>query len=209
MKTVFRDISWFKDVLLPVVVTMLGVYLGILASDWQDQQRERELKQEMLRQIYREAQSNVQSLTNSYQYHLQLKDSLETWRQQQLPDAERIRRGQQLFRGLNPAFLRSAAFTSAIHGGGLQILPYDLFHQTASIYTGQQKLDDMNQILLGKLVDLFTNQGEDTGQAIYQLIQIYIVDIVRSEEMLMKENKALIEKIKDTLGNELNKNEKD
>ncbi|MDJ1481423.1 hypothetical protein QNI16_13070 [Cytophagaceae bacterium YF14B1] len=197
MKTVFRDISWFKDVLLPVVVTMLGVYLGILASDWQDQQRERELKQEMLRQIYREAQSNVQSLTNSYQYHLQLKDSLETWRQ------------QQLFRGLNPAFLRSAAFTSAIHGGGLQILPYDLFHQTASIYTGQQKLDEMNQIFLGKLVDLFTNQGEDTGQAIYQLIQIYIVDIVRSEEMLMKENKALIEKIKDTLGNELNKNEKD
>jgi hypothetical protein len=195
----FSGISWFKDLLLPIFITMVGVYLGLLVNDWQESKKDDQLKNQMITAIHQEIRENKDSLTKATTYHQLLHDSLMHWRTARLSQAELLNRGSRLFRGINPAFLKSAAFQSATTTGAAQLLPYRLYHKINAVYTLQQKLDDLNRIFLTELIHTVTAGDANSDYRTFRIITVYLADALYAEKNLLSEHNQLLSMIKPSL----------
>ncbi len=195
-KNTLAGISWFKDFALPILVTMVGVYLGLWASEWEENQKDRQTRLQIFEQIGREVTENKSSLVLSYRYHHQLHDSLRAWNQVGLPMPERYRRGQALFRGLNTPFFQEAAFTSLVNSEGSRLLTYELSLDINRVYAMQRRLDGINQLFLGHLIAQFVDGGEETDARVYRILSVYLNDALNSEETLVQQYRRLQTQLK-------------
>ncbi|MBD2702122.1 hypothetical protein IC229_15835 [Spirosoma sp. BT702] len=199
MKNLFRslkliEIAIFKDILLPIFITMIGVYLGLLVSDWQEDKKDEQLKNQLTATIRQEIRDNQAGLKATVNYHQLLHDSLASWRRLRLPQGEALNRGAKLFgvRGLNPAFLKNAAFQSATSSGVSHLLPYTIYHKINEVYTLQQKVDGLTQVFLSEFIHNMITTDPQSQYRTHQLITIYLADILTTEKYLLQEYATLL-----------------
>lgn len=183
-KNPFPTISWMQEFVLPILVTMAGVYLGLWASEWEDDRKDRQLRSQALRQIRLELRENQQSLANSYRYHRRMADSMQHWQAAHIPFNEQIRRGQPFFKGLNPARLQDAAYTSMMGSDASRLLDFDLSLSINRVYRYQRGLDIYNQQVMEQLVAQLMRETNPTPGLIHRIFGFYLPDVVRVEASL-------------------------
>ncbi|GAB3713131.1 hypothetical protein GCM10027592_52120 [Spirosoma flavus] len=199
MKNLFRflklvEIAIFKDVLLPIFITMIGVYLGLLVSDWQESKKDEQLKNQLTATIRQEIRDNQAGLKNTVNYHQLVHDSLVNWRRLRLPQHEFLNRSAKLFevQGINPVFLKNAAFQTATTTGVSRLLPYSIYHRLNEVYTLQQKLDALNQIFMSELIHNTITTDSQSQYRTYRLNTIYVADALIAENDLLGQYTALL-----------------
>ncbi|GAB4002540.1 hypothetical protein GCM10028807_61360 [Spirosoma daeguense] len=202
MKNLFRslrliEIALFKDLLLPIFITMIGVYLGLLVSDWQESKKEDQLKNQLTATIHQEIRDNQTGLKNTVSYHQLVHDSLASWRRLRLPQNELLNRSAKLFevKGINPVFLKNAAFQTATTTGVSRLLPYSIYHRLNEVYTLQQKLDALNQIFMSELIHNTITTDSQSQYRTYRLNTIYVSDALIAENNLLQEYTTLLKQL--------------
>ena len=145
MIKIFRNIHLFKDVILPLFVTMMGIYLGLLLNQWQNNQSEKTLKKTIETQIEQEVKENLKLLLTKNAYHAK---SLHLANHYDSLKKDSLSHFFNHWKGLSPSFLKRTAFESANASGSFKAFHYDDYHKISSLYTAQAILEKVNELYI-------------------------------------------------------------
>lgn len=190
MKQNFGNI--LKDLLLQVVSVMLGVYLGLIANDWQEAQKNKALVQKSLGKFRYEVTQNQQIIKEAFAYHQQLSDSIKVLLQKERPLTFK---DLKFWRGMRIQKLKSATYQTAIITGVLNDLEIELLTAINDLYISQEKYDMAGNIALQGILqrDLFDEQ-KLRGNLIF--LSTLLNDIYWIEKEITDGQKKVLESLK-------------
>ena len=151
MNKIFKEIHFLKDVLLPLLITISGIYIALLLNQWQNNQSDKNLKNIIQQQIKKEISENLKILIKTNNYHVNTQkqvlhyDSL---------GKDSVKQFFKVWKGLYPAFLKRTAFESANVSGVFKIFHYEDYHKISSVYTYQNQLEKVNDIYINNFFKL-------------------------------------------------------
>lgn len=160
---------------------MLGVYLGLLANNWNNERSDKQQTEKVLQNISREINTNKAALQESLEYFGQLRDSIH-----QLENRNASPSQFSFWKGLNPPLLKNASFQSASISGVLSRLDIDLLEQLSIVYKFQDDLEFQSNTYVGRVTNLI---GEEnfTNEKYLIILENYAHDQVTAEDQLLKE----------------------
>jgi len=158
MIKMFRNIHLFKDVILPLFVTMMGIYLGLLLNQWQNNQSEKSLKKTIEIQIEQEVKENLKLLLKGSDYHIK---SMDLANHYDSLKKDSLIHFFEKWQGLATTFLKRTAFESANLSGSFKAFHYEDYHKISSIYTTQDQLQKVNELYINNFLNLLSNSGDD------------------------------------------------
>ena len=193
MKKIKKIIYDFFILIIPV---MIGVFLGLLANNWNNDQINKEETQKLLKSLTRELDSNDETIKESLSYFIQLRDSI-----YHLSDKNRSPSSFSFWKGLNPPLLKSASFKSAILSGRLSNLDFETVEELSSTY---DFVDDLKQQSETYILSMINKIGSpDFGNGGYLiLLENYSHDQIASLKLLKEQLQKAKEKIDHNLKNE-------
>ena len=125
------------EILILIVPVMLGVYLGLLANNWNKEKEDRKQTDKVLENILQEIDYNQMAIRESLTYFRQLRDSIHG-----LNDHNSLPSNFSFWKGLNPPLLKDASFQSASLSGVLGRLNIDLLEQLTIVYALHDELKE-------------------------------------------------------------------
>ncbi|MCR9254219.1 MAG: hypothetical protein NXI20_27650 [bacterium] len=177
------------DIFIMVMPVMLGVYLGLLANNWNINKKERQLTEKVLKNLEQEVKSNKEEIRKSISYFRQLRDSTESY----------LKRGEStnpthfsFWQGLNPPLLRSSSFESASITGVLTNLDLELLEQLSGTYHLQEDIIDQSKTYVQSVMSkIGTKEMSNYNYLI--ILSNYSYDQVSSGQQLLQDLEALDE----------------
>ena len=186
---------------IELVIVMVGVFLGILVSDWNEGRNHERLKQTLLSNMVAELETNKLRLDNAYEYHsksFSILDSLwKSWDQSTLIKPFFEGRGfMQIpnWKGIGIPLLKKSSYESAVISNIFPDMNPKLLEQISNIY------DDITIYTSGreKIVDRMYNINSNTKlMDVFLIIEIIRGDILSSEKYLSNKCEKTIKLIKE------------
>ncbi len=161
---------------------MMGIYLGLLLNQWQNNQSEKSLKKTIQTQIEQEVKENLKTLLIKNAYHIQ---SLRLANHYDSLKKDSLIHFFNHWEGLNPAFLKRTAFESANFSGSFKAFHYEEYHKISSLYTIQSQIEKVNELYINNFLNLLSNSGDDITKT-FNFLKIYLKDIITNEKSLIK-----------------------
>lgn len=187
----------FKKVLYETIVlilpVMLGVYLGLLANNWNNEKEERKQTEKALNNLSLEIEHNYLITKESLLYFKQLRDTIYS-----LNNRNTLPSSFSFWKGLNPPLLKDASFQAASLSGVLSKFDIDLLQQLTSVYELQSDIE----LQSNNYVQSVTNKiGEEnfTNEKYLIILENYAHDQISSEEQLVKDLNNLTQLISKNL----------
>ncbi len=177
------------DIFIMVMPVMLGVYLGLLANNWNINKKERQLTEKVLKNLEQEVKSNKEEIRKSISYFKQLRDSTESY----------LKRGEStnptqfsFWQGLNPPLLRSSSFESASITGVLTNLDLELLEQLSGTYHLQEDIIDQSRTYVHSVMSKIGTK-EMSNYSYLIILSNYSYDQVSSGQQLLQDLETLDE----------------
>lgn len=170
------------NIFMLIMPVMLGVYLGLLANNWNEARKEDKLTQKMLTSLVQEVLYNQEIVEESIAYFYELRDSI-----YYTNDKDSINPSEYSFwKGLNPPLLKSASFESATISGGLTNIDLDLLEQLSTTYNQQEDLKNQTETYLFSVINKIGTKELDNRRYMI-ILENYSHDQISAEESLLKE----------------------
>ena len=183
----FKHMKKFKKFLIDsfvlIMPVMLGVYLGLLANNWNEARKTR--KQTAIAQLslIREIEHNQEVVSQSIKYFKQLRDSTVFHLQS---GVIRNPSSFSFWQGLNPPLLRNAAFQSITLSGIASNFDLELLEQLNSTYNLQEDLKEQSQTYVSSVTTkIGTTDFDDYRYLI--ILQNYAYDQLVTEQAFLQE----------------------
>ena len=187
-----------KSILFQILPVMLGVYLGLLANNWNEEKKSRRLEQQILIKIKAEIEGNKKQIEANFDYHKMLLDTATAF--YQTGDIETFlapayKSGQSNFwRGTRTSRLKSSAYQASISSGVFANLDIDLITLLSELYAVQEDYAKMSNLYLQKVIDL---TPESSVFTYLSFVRSFSQDIYYQEKSLLKLDKTVLEKLKE------------
>ena len=172
---------------------MLGVFLGLLANNWNNTQIEKQQSQKILKSLIREIDNNDKTIKESLSYFIQLRDSIH-----HLNDKSRSPSNFSFWKGLNPPLLKSASFKSATLSGQLSNLDFETIEELSSTYDLIDDLKSQSEAYFLSTINKIGSPGFSNA-SYFIMLENYSHDQISSLKFLTKQLKVTKEKITQTL----------
>lgn len=169
------------ETLVLILPVMLGVYLGLLANNWNNGQEEKKQTEKALNNLSLEIEYNTATTQESLDYFKQLRDTIYV-----LDNRNTLPSSFSFWKGLNPPLLKDASFQAASLSGVLGKLDIDLLQQLTSVYELQADIE----LQSNNYVQSVTNKiGEEnfTNHKYLIILENYAHDQISAEEQLLTE----------------------
>lgn len=178
MKKYKKSIINLLTLVLPV---MFGVYLGLLANNWNETQKEEKLSKQVLQSIKSELNLNIQEINNSIEYYTLLRDSTGF-----LNSENKVFKSFSFWKGLNPPLLRNSAYQTGINTGALTNIDIYLLEQLSNTYNIQADLKEQTQMYVHSVTNKIGTSDFDNKKYL-EILFNFSYDQVVTEEQLLKE----------------------
>lgn len=174
-----------------ILLIAIGIFMALQLQNWNDSKKTAEASNEMLTRIKKEILSNQEQISNVYDYHIMVRDTLKVI---QTPKNEtEASQAFKFWRGLRIFRLRDAAFQTSIQSGISKDLDANLMESLNDLYTLQEAYNDYGKTAGQALYNKdFTNLENFPGIATF--LNMVMVDLYYSESELKESfNKSLQE----------------
>ena len=194
------------------LIVAFGVFLGIYASERQNQKKSNKTEEKAIANIIRELEQNKNSLQNSIEYHKLIKlglDSVlktfprETYFEPYFKNQENFRfQNINGWKGNGFSEFENTAFEVSQMSGTLQNMDIDLIQDISKVYNKIKVMSDFHKVINGRMANL--NSESKTIDVIGD-ISIISGDNLNMEKSLLKELDQAINRIKTTHNKEYKK----
>ena len=187
------------------LIVAFGVFLGIYASERQNQKKSNKTEEKAIANIIRELEQNKNSLQNSIEYHKLIKlglDSVlktfprETYFEPYFKNQENFKfQNINGWKGNGFSEFENTAFEVSQMSGTLQNMDIDLIQDISKVYNKIKVMSDFHKVINGRMANL--NSESKTIDVIGD-ISIISGDNLNMEKSLLKELEQAINGIKTT-----------
>ncbi|MCR9286028.1 MAG: hypothetical protein NXI23_01415 [Bacteroidetes bacterium] len=182
-----RIYKLLKTICIQVFPVMIGVYLGLVANNWNEENKEQALQNRLLESMNKELIANEKNVEKLLIYHKGLLDSIRTYQKKySLKEQLELSPDQfmsNVWRGTKVGSLKNAAYQTAMVTGALAGLDIDLAIQLSEVDLVQKDYSAIGEKYLNSLIQM------DTGanlQTTLQFISPFCFDIISFEEALLR-----------------------
>ncbi len=168
---------------------MLGVYLGLLANNWNNQKEENKQTEKALENLSQEVKYNHITTEESLDYFKQLRDTIHM-----LDNRNTLPSSFSFWKGLNPPLFKNASFRATFLSGVMSKLDMDLLEKLTGVYELQEDIE----LQSNNYTQSITNKiGEETftNEKFLIILENYAHDQISAQEQLVKE----LENLKQTI----------
>ena len=168
------------ELLFQIIPVMIGVYLGLVVSNWSQNKQQKEKTASLTENIMIEVKTNRDKIANLITYHKKLRDSARHnlgTKNNKIPS---------FFRGIRVATLPNSAHETGIQTGLLNEFPVEKLQILNEAYTYQDAYNKFGNILLSSIFSMdFTDEEQSTIKAL-QYLSIAMSDVVYKEKELLE-----------------------
>lgn len=180
--------SRIGELAVQIVSVMIGVFLGLIVSNWSENKKERTKAKQLIENIDTEITTNKNRILQVINYHKMLRDSSQFYLER--PEITIQKSG--FFKGVNTLTLYNSAFDTGVQTGLINELPLDELQAINEVYTVQRSYEDFSNLLLGGMITLDFDESPKSTQRILSFLSVTMTDVVIKEEQLIESyNKAL------------------
>jgi len=170
------------EILLQIIPIAIGVYLGFVVSNWDQNRKNQQRLESFIENIIVELNDNKEKIKHVFDYHLLLRDS--SYSLLQLPP-ESIQK-PKFFKGLQMPRLMNSAYQTGVQTGILNDLPVNKIQSLNQLYSFQDIYNDFNNMVMtGLLKQVFSDQPEDLYR-VAGFINTTMNDVVEIESALLE-----------------------
>ncbi len=179
------------DIILQIIPVMIGVYLGFVISNWQDNQKRSTQSQILIDNISLEIESNTRIIEAVIEYHKMLRDSSRYY-----ANAEIINKMPTFFQGTRTQQLLSSAYNTGIQTGIINELPLHKIQLLNKVYNYQDFCNEYAKMLMNGLINKDFSDSPDGIKKIASYLSLTMTDIVIQEEHLLEIYKETVNVLK-------------
>lgn len=169
------------DIVILVMPVMLGVYLGLLANNWNEAKKEKQQTQKILNNLIREIDHNYEVTQESLFYFKQLRDSIYYLSDKTIPPSR-----FSFWKGLNPPLLKRSSFESATLSGILANLDFEIIEELSTVYGLQDDLKEQSNTYIYSITNKIGSSEFDNHKYLI-ILENYSHDQISSEEVLAEQ----------------------
>ena len=167
-------------ILLDLIPVAIGVYVGLLVSNWNDNKKTDQITQNTIERVKREIRLNQENILDAVKYHDMVRDTIKTINQNNLPNDTRI---FKFWRGINMPRLYKSAFETVKQTGIANNVNPSILEQLNKLYTFQDSYNDFSKTASQSIYNIdFTK--EDATKRMLVFISMSMNDIYYFEEGL-------------------------
>lgn len=188
-----KQLKWnklFYEIVVMVLPVMLGVYLGLLANDWNEERKENQKLENVLKSMEGEILHNQEVAEESLSYFRQLADSI-----YHLEDKSVTPSSFSFWKGLNPPLLKNASFQTAMLTGVLTNLDIETLEQLGTSYSLQEDLKEQTNTYVQSITSKIGSSEFDNRKYLI-ILENYAHDQIYAEETLVKELEKTLKAIR-------------
>lgn len=185
-------------ILLEVVLISIGVFLGLLASNWHEEREHRALAEAALRNFASEMRTNQQAVQKERQYHQGLAGELHDFlASNEVPTEERFDQSVHST-GVHPINFEHTAWDLALATGALSYLDPQLAFNVSKVYTEQSAFQTLQNSFLGSAFSPATF-ASDNVKGLANAMQFYLNDVNTEEPRLLQRYDKIIPELDQVL----------
>lgn len=196
-------INLLKITFVQILPIMIGVYLGLVANNWNENQKAEELQNRLLESMKKELKANQKNIEHLLEYHQSLLDSTNAYSErytiEELNELSAENFMTSVWRGTKVGTLKNATYQTAMVTGALADMDIDLAIQLSEIDLIQKDYSATGDKYLNSLIQM--DSGESL-QSTLIFIFSFTMDITSFEKALLK----LYEQTLISIDEELNSN---
>jgi hypothetical protein len=177
--------TWLLKVVLEVILISLGVFLALMAEQWRERARDRELAQASLRGFRSEILRNRKAVEGVKDYHARLLKDLTAYF---TADPKKRTAEQIQIKGLQPVFFEQTAWDLALATQALAHIDSDLALGLSRVYGLQRTSLDMTR---GIMQAIYLRPLQENFEGLLW----YYGDIVQWEPQLLQMYDELVPQI--------------
>ena len=183
MREIFHSKSVLQ-LLIEVILVALGVFLGLLANQWHDDQQHRELANTTLRYFQEEIVANRQAIEKVKAYHTDLSREVGAFLQAEGPKTMQRFQSEVHFRGVEPVVFERTSWDLALATQSFSYLPPKLSYAISQVYTRQQAFQTLQNVFL-QAVLAPTAFGTQDMTGLATSMNLYLLDVNIQEPQLI------------------------
>ena len=188
-----QRVNWkatFAKIILEMFAIMFGVYLGLLATQWNEHRKDLQEKEQSRLNLIEEMQANQMRLSKVIDYHEMLRDS--SWIYYNNPS--NVKERPTFFKGLQISSLPDGAYQTAILSESINLFSQKDIRSISNLYTFQRDYNEFAKLALSGLITQ-DMMREDNMMQLARYIGITMTDISNMERSLMKSYKEAEDKL--------------
>lgn len=188
-----KQLKWnklFYEIVVMVLPVMLGVYLGLLANDWNEERKENQKLENVLKSMEGEILHNQEVVEESLSYFRQLADSIYYMKDKSVTPSS-----FSFWQGLNPPLLKNASFQTAMLTGVLTNLDIETLEQLGTSYSLQEDLKEQTNTYVQSITSKIGSSEFDNKKYLI-ILENYAHDQIYAEETLVKELEKTLKAIR-------------
>lgn len=183
--------SW----ILQIIPVMLGVYLGLLANNWNEKRKVEKEKSEILILLQNELTQNKEQVKSKLEYHLSIMDSLTVIRDNEFENPVSSDRISSFWRGMQGPKTQSSVHQSAIIKGLLTEFSLEEINAINNVYLLQKELSTYLDNAVSSFLHSENNDMTDIRPLI-QKVSMILNDLHYAENELLVSYDKLISILK-------------
>lgn len=180
-----------SDLFIQIIPVMIGVYLGLLASNWADDRKMKSQTELLRTNLVAEIRANKDRIEEVIDYHEMLRDSSRYY-----SAIDKLEREPNFFSGIRTSLLTNNAFETGIQTGLINGLTFEEIQFLNKVYTIQSNYSDFSKLMLSGLITMDSRENEQASTKIYRFLSIGMTDIVIKENELLQEYEILLNELK-------------
>ena len=185
---VIRMIRNFVGTMVPV---LLGVYLAIVAGNCNESRQSLRNLSILMEQLQSEIDANRADIQRSYEYHLELRDSVDAVYQRYTMEELQTMDARPVFsswRGTRVGSMRRGIYMVGINGGVLSSLSTQKLGQINDLYNSMNNYERLGRIYLERGVNMTSNTTALDGLL---FVSFFMNDIIAQESRLLDQMASL------------------
>ena len=184
-------IKRITELLLQLIPVAIGVYIGIVAGNWNEQRNHRKNQQELLTNIAKELESNKKKLDRAYTYHHALWEKLDSIFEyapaEQLDKPFFDNYGFQIipgWTGVNIPTLETSVFETGIISNLISGMDFETVNRISKIYNYQKQYKEVLRPFTERIINV--NNQSTTREMLTALL--FLGSDVKEMEKSMSNN---------------------
>ena len=190
----------FKELLFQLIPVALGVYIGILAGNWNDDRKHRQNQKMFISNLAKELEDNQSSLLKAHEYHADIgimADSIFNNSTKEALQISFFNNGgfQDLpeWSGINIPTMQDAVYTTGVNSGLLNGQDFNTASAIGRAYNMQGAFKDLTQPITVKAVNM---NDQTSRREVFFLLSLIGNDVAGSEKVIASRLDETIELLK-------------
>jgi len=186
------------SLLFEVVLISLGVFLALLANNWNENREHHARARAALQYFLGEMETNRAAVQSERTYHETLAQQLDTFLHSNEPFSEERLAKEVHFEGMHPIIFEHTAWDLALATQALSYIDPDLAFNVSKVYTQQNAFQTLENSFLASAFTPASMSG-DNLKGLATAMRTYLGDVNVQEPLIIKSYDKVIPEIKGAL----------